>query len=114
MVRKKQPQKNKTKKLTKKEQALMKIIHKSMKAQVEEQKELYNNQITETLKELDHLKETILLNIPDHYANVKVGDLCMYAGDHPISSIINVGNESMSADGEDFVKRISNYLTKSQ
>ena len=33
MVRKKQPQKNKTKKLTKKEQALMKIIHKSMKAQ---------------------------------------------------------------------------------
>ena len=33
MVRKKQSQKNKTKKLTKKEQALMKIIHKSMKAQ---------------------------------------------------------------------------------
>lgn len=39
------------------------------------------------MKELDHLKETILLNIPDHYANVKVGDLCMYAGDHPISSV---------------------------
>jgi len=111
---KKQPTKKKTKKPTKKEQALMKIIYGSMKTQVEEQKKLYNNQITETLNELDHLKETILLNIPDHYANVKVGDLCRYAGDNPISNIINVGNESMSADGEEFVKRISSYLTKSQ